>query len=184
MAVVLGHGIGAAPVHAAGDPAIGLLVFREPLDVGAHGLGVAQAEERRRRSARRRGSRSARRSAFPAGWRDRPAPRARRRGCCGAFAAAAAPRRARDLDAVKLFAPLSRAGGQPPREELAALAAASRLRRRGVGKASGWSGSSTETSSDPPGGALTVEGESTGGVAEAVARGWRGREPAARRGNR
>ena len=47
VAVVFGHGVRAAPVHAAGHAAVGILVLREPLDVGAHGLRAGPA----RRSA-------------------------------------------------------------------------------------------------------------------------------------
>ncbi len=45
VAVVLGHRVGAAPVDAAGDLAVGVLELGEPLREIARNFGVAEAEE-------------------------------------------------------------------------------------------------------------------------------------------
>ena len=45
VAVVLGHGVRASPIDAAGDPAVGLLILGVPLDVGADGFRLAEAQQ-------------------------------------------------------------------------------------------------------------------------------------------
>ncbi len=118
MAVVLGHGVGAAAVHAAGDPAVRILELREPFDVGAHGLRVPEPQE----SGGDQGA-----VADPgAGVGARPRPDRgtvaleERVGEVAAERPQERPRGggSRESDAVELPAPIPRAGGEAPREEL------------------------------------------------------------------
>src|ERR1700693_4912634 len=176
MAVVLLHRVRAAPVHAAGHPAIRVLVLREPFEVGAHGLGMAQAQE---------GRGDQRAVADPGARVGARARTDRRTVALEESVSEVAPERPQErlrggrtleTDSADLLAPLPRAGSEAPGDETPGLPP----RQQPVTRRFERVGVERKLERDLVGRAgrkIEVERESARGVAEAVADALLHREP-------